>query len=383
MRLVTVSLIGLLIASPLLAQEPAVEDREHVVRVGDTLWDIAGRYFSDPHQWRAIYEANASVVANPHWIYPSEVLVIPGAVAGAGDGALGTAGERVAGSGQGTTTTGRTAEPPARTLFYRPPPVRPREGEATVLSEPGSMVLPVKLGEFMAAPYLRDPDGLDIRGVFVRAIRDDVAGPGGATSAHPQDRVYLGYGPGPRPAIGDRLAVVSVGRPLDDARGSDHIIEPRGIVRIVDMGSDVMEGQVESQFGPIYPDHLLVPVAMFPDFQVEEAEPVENGYDLEARIIAFADEQPMYGPTELAFVDVGRLAGIMEGDIFHAYLPQREARDEDTGELRSQVDVLPPEAVAELRVVRVGEDHATVKVDHVFLPRLAPGLPVMRVRRIP
>lgn len=378
MRLGTVSLIGLLIASPLLAQEPVAEDREHVVRVGDTLWDLAGRYFSDPHQWRAIYEANASVVANPHWIYPQEVLVIPAAA----DVPLGVAGARETGPSQGSTAA-RPAQRPARTLFYRPPPVRPQDGEATVLSEPGSVIVPVKVGEFMSAPYLMNPDALNVRGVFVRSIRDDVSGPGGATSAHPEDRVYLGYGPGPRPAIGDRLAVVSIGREMDGTRRDDHVIEPRGIVRILGMGSDAMEGRIESQFGPIYPDHLLVPVSMFPDFQVEAAEPVENGYDLQAHIIAFADEQPMYGPTELAFLDVGSLAGVREGDIFRAYLPQREARAEDTGELRSEVDVLPPEAVAELRVVRVSDDHATVKVDQVFLPRLAAQLPVMRVRRMP
>lgn len=395
MRLVTASLIGLLTASPLLAQEPqepVTAEREHVVRAGETLWDIAARYFSNPRQWQAIYRANQSVVSNPHWIYPNEVLVIPDVRGGPGGIAsepLGVAanGEEVAGRRPAAQQRPVAQQPegPNRSVFYRPPPVRSQDGGATILSEPGSTIVPVELGEFLSAPYVLDPEGLDVRGVFLHSIRDDLSGPGGAVSAHPQDRVYVAYGPGPRPSVGDRLAVVNVGRELDESAGIDHIIEPRGIIRILDTASDAMEGRIEAQFGPIYPDQLLVPVAMFPDFQAERAEAIDRGYDLQGRILAFADDQPLYGPAEMGFLTLGGADGVKEGDVFHAYLPPRETDDPDAPvELRRSGDTtLPPEVVAELRVVRVAGRYATVAVDQVFLSQLAEDLPVVRVRRMP
>jgi hypothetical protein len=78
------ALLVLLVAGPLAAQQPATppqpaagQQREHVVRRGDTLWDLARRTSSNPFLWPMIFEANRDVVENPHWIFPSERLIIP------------------------------------------------------------------------------------------------------------------------------------------------------------------------------------------------------------------------------------------------------------------------------------------------------------------
>jgi hypothetical protein len=46
---------------------------EYVVKAGDTLWDISSVYLRDPWYWPEIWYVNPQV-ANPHLIYPGDVL---------------------------------------------------------------------------------------------------------------------------------------------------------------------------------------------------------------------------------------------------------------------------------------------------------------------
>ena len=50
----------------------------HLVRHGDTLWDLSDTYYGNPWQWPRIWAMN-SQVTNPHWIYPGDQLrMLPG-----------------------------------------------------------------------------------------------------------------------------------------------------------------------------------------------------------------------------------------------------------------------------------------------------------------
>ena len=65
-------LVILLIVVSVFAQETT-----HMVKDGDTLWDIAGFYYQNPFLWPFIWRANLTTIADPHWIYPDQVFVIP------------------------------------------------------------------------------------------------------------------------------------------------------------------------------------------------------------------------------------------------------------------------------------------------------------------
>jgi len=64
------------------AAPPAAADqqnaRTYVVKSGDTLSGIAQFFYGNGDLWPTIYNANTDKIANPHWIYPNQQLVIPG-----------------------------------------------------------------------------------------------------------------------------------------------------------------------------------------------------------------------------------------------------------------------------------------------------------------
>lgn len=49
--------------------------RTHIIKKGDTLWDLAHVFLGDPFTWPRIWKRNPQV-ANPHLIYPGNVLSI-------------------------------------------------------------------------------------------------------------------------------------------------------------------------------------------------------------------------------------------------------------------------------------------------------------------
>ena len=47
----------------------------YTIKRGDTLWDLANRFYANPYLWPQIWEANQYVL-DSHWIYPGDPLVV-------------------------------------------------------------------------------------------------------------------------------------------------------------------------------------------------------------------------------------------------------------------------------------------------------------------
>jgi hypothetical protein len=138
--------LALVWVAPTQAQEKTAERREHVVKQGDTLWELARVYLSNPYLWPLIYEANREIVENPHRIFPAEKLVIPP-----------LPGEKPVTQPQAVAAAAPTVLPEPnttrRTRFYSAPDTA---SVATLISAEQTKLRRVEPFEYYATPWLSE-----------------------------------------------------------------------------------------------------------------------------------------------------------------------------------------------------------------------------------
>lgn len=79
-RILSTAIAGLLLSTVAMANNPpptvkADAPNRYIVKKGDTLWDISGKYLDAPHRWREIWATNKHI-KNPNLIYPNDVLIL-------------------------------------------------------------------------------------------------------------------------------------------------------------------------------------------------------------------------------------------------------------------------------------------------------------------
>lgn len=71
--------VGVAMSSSVMAAKLKIRPdapTRYVVRSGDTLWGISGKYLYSPWKWPSLWGANRSQIGNPQRIYPGQVLVL-------------------------------------------------------------------------------------------------------------------------------------------------------------------------------------------------------------------------------------------------------------------------------------------------------------------
>lgn len=347
--------------APAQGQQPAQtqqqEKKEHVVRKGDTLWDLAHFYFADPFRWPRIYDANRTVVANPHWIYPAERLVIPGT--------------------DPLTLLGRPVEMPPvamveeepvsnRSRFYRAPPAA---GPTLISSERDALAW-VQGDEWLNAPFISDSASLNILTSVLRSADPRTQDDKLSQTFRPRDELFVGTLPGTYKA-GDPLLVVRLTR---NTRGLGWVVEPQGVVRIDSIADNTAKAIITAQFSNLRVGDLVMPMPKIPPMPVGNMTDVTGGPT--GPVIDFYIAQPLVGTTEYVFVGLNSTQGIAIGDELLAYVPERQPTERSP-------ERLPEQPVALMRVIRVNERAATARVVRLYAAALEVGLPVRVARKAP
>ncbi|MGQ0813543.1 MAG: LysM peptidoglycan-binding domain-containing protein [Gemmatimonadota bacterium] len=341
-------------AEPALGQQPPqtqAQPKQHVVRPGDTLWDLANQYLSDPFRWPMIFEANRTVVENPHRIYPAERLVIPGVPA-----------DRLA----VVVAVEEPAGPPQRTRFY----TGSRADAPTLIASELEATKLVQRGEWLAAPWIADSASLGINATVFKPMDPRSQGDKLRQTFHPRDDLILST-TDPNLKAGDRLLAVRLTRNL---RGLGWVVEPQAILRVDSVGPTRAVAQIQTQFADLRVGDLAIPLPAVPTMPADNMTEVSGGP--RGEIIEFLIDQPLIGTGEYVFVSLGATQGITIGDELLAFVPERKVSEK-------RVEILPEQAVARLRVIKVTPTTSSARVIGIENASLRKGLPVRVARKAP
>lgn len=346
-----------LASGPAAAQQaPTDSTRTHVVRTGDTLWDLSQLYLANPFRWPEIFGINRDVVADPHWIYPAERLRIPGA----GPATV------VASPAAPGYVPAASAEGPQRTVFF--PVADARSPGVLATAADGAEVTVVTSGDFQRAGRLVREGEIRPLGRLVGVAEASAVSRQSERQIHPRTRVYMKLEPGAGALRqGDAVHFWRPGRAI---RSHGRIYESTGTATVVAVDGGVATVQVERLFSTVELGDLALPAEAF---TVPEGVIPRPASGVQGRILAFGFPQAVPSIEDLAYLDLGAESGVVEGDLFEVVLPPR----------RTSYGIRPEIQVAKLQVVRVSARTSAARVVHLQQPALETGQLVRLVGKMP
>lgn len=306
----------------------------HVVRRGDTLWDLSDNYYGNPWQWPRIWGQNPQI-ANPHWIYPGDQvrMLAPGE---SGEPSL-------------YQRLGRGGSK-GKTLFSRNFRGREETPKTVTLRDQG---------------YLGDPQK-DVWGEVAGAAEEQMLLAEGNT-------VYLVLREGQSTQPGDELTIFRRVRKPEPVRGARNppgeIVAINGTVRVdsFDPKTRVARGRVTESLDVIERGANVGPVRR----RFDVVPPVKNKANVTARVLTGVYPLVYVAANQVVFLDRGsedgleagnRLVVMRRGDAWRETVSSKAAKERvrmdstknaevEATPLPGESEKFPEEQVAELRVL--------------------------------
>ena len=350
----------------LVMSADTTQEVKHVVKKGDTLWDLAQFYLKNPFRWPEIFRRNTDVVKDPHWIYPGEVIRIWGSeVKPAALARADSAGEVV-------------SHVVTRPLAFDQQPITGTRSDLTVFSSPMSRAAAalqqqqrdvigrarsggIRRGEVEAAPYgdrePRNPGRL-IASVDRPGIKTTIV----QSRYQLNDDLYVDLPRGAVPHLGDTYMSYVVGQDLGD---NGKVIIPTGILRVesLPIGQRPIV-RIIRQFGEIMLDQKLTTT---PDLALPSGtlSPVIGG--ARGKVVYVHNEPVLPSIGHYVIISTNARNGVQMGD-------EVTFIDNSTG--REDENPAPPVTAAVAQVVRVTPFSATAIIIRQIQPTIRDGMPV-------
>ena len=241
----------------------------HVVRRGDTLWDISWIYFNNPWVWPKVWSYNPAIT-NPHWIYPGDLV----------------------------------------RLYAK--------GEALVVVE--DVVDPVDVSAPTAINYdvaLRHIAFVDRDKLKYAAVID------GSVDAKEMlsvgDHVYLSY-EGKPPKVGRRYAIYTERQPVKHPKSKKAVgsyVKLLGELTVLSVKKEKRaRAVIEEAVDVVERGALVGPLQR--SFRGDDVDLVPNEQDLQGTIVAMLAGDQLIGNGQVVFVDLGAEQGVKKGNLLHA-----------------------------------------------------------------
>jgi hypothetical protein len=264
---------------------------EYVVQVGDTLWDIAGKFLKDPWYWPEIWYVNPDI-ANPHLIYPGDVIGL------------------VYIDGQPRITN-------LRGSAYRMSP----QARVTPLTEAINTIPYEAVAAFLRSGKIIEKNEADSLPYFLETRGDHLIAAAG-------NEIYVRGLAGAQP--GSRYNVVHIGDPLrdpDDNRliGYQGILVGDGTLRrggdpatvvLTDTSQEAIKGD------RLIPESVDVPLNFFPKAPSSV---------IDGRILAVVGGVTQIGQYMVVVMNRGSGDGLAVGDVLTVFQAGEEVRDRIKG----------------------------------------------------
>jgi hypothetical protein len=283
----------------------------HVVRRGDTLWDISFYYFNDPWQWPKVWSYNPQIT-NPHWIYPSDLVrLLP------------------------------------RGMFVQQPDIKDPD------AGPGD----VKPIDSLPAPARRREVAIKQTAFVEKSDLDKAIVVDGAVDEKDLlsigDSIYLSYPANNPPKIGQRYSVYKLDNTVKSGgKEQGAYVRVLGTVEVVSVKQDkkargvIVEANQEiergAKVGPLVKEFKNVP-------------PVPAKVDAQGNIVAMLNKDDLIGQGEVIFIDLGKGSGVQVGNRMFV-VRRGDAKPPMSKDTVGQDDrTFPARSLGEIAIVEVGD----------------------------
>ncbi len=264
----------------------------YVVQKGDTLWDISGRFLTQPWLWPNIWQANPQI-RNPHLIYPGDELVL---------------------SYQGGRPVIRISRRGGRPVIKLSPSVRPQRIDRAIPTIPLEVI-----NHFLVRPRVVAPGELENLPYVVSVGKERLAVGAGAKV----------YARGLEPDSGDRFVLLRQGVPYLDSDKDNELVGYEAtfigeatLIRDGDPATIVLDKTVRE----VMPGDRLVPITS--EFQQDQFVPHAPERPIRARIIAVVDGVTQIGQFQTVVLNVGKQDGMSSGHVLAIYQDGADVVDE-------------------------------------------------------